>query len=224
MEYMKSKSLCPFCNIDPQREIIIDSQSAFSIYDKFPVSQGHALIIPKRHVADYFELFSEEQSYCWELVNKTKQILQKKYNPDGFNVGINVNIEAGQTIPHVHIHLIPRYKGDVKDPEGGVRGVIPEKKAYQIKKTMKKSGIENSIDESENFQKEIPRQAREMSDFIHLVINETLKTLPGILSPTGIRCFRKRCTGVISSEVNLDNNEIHWKCSKCMNNGTITRW
>lgn len=127
------KLKCPFCNIGSEREIIIESPMAYSIYDTFPISKGHSLIIPKRHCANYFELTSEEQSACWSMVNTVKQILMQKYNPDGFNVGINVNEEAGQTIPHVHIHLIPRYKGDVKDPEGGVRGVIPEKRIYKPK-------------------------------------------------------------------------------------------
>ena len=121
---------CPFCYLGPEREIIAESELMYSFYDKFPVSMGHALIIPKRHCADYFELTLEEQSDCWSMVNTVKQILMQKYNPDGFNIGINVNEDAGQTIPHVHIHLIPRYKGDVKDPEGGVRGIIPEKKHY----------------------------------------------------------------------------------------------
>jgi diadenosine tetraphosphate (Ap4A) HIT family hydrolase len=102
----------------------------YPIYDKFPEINGHALLIPKRHCADYFELSSKEQSACWSLVNTVKQILKEKFIRDGFNIGINVNKEAGQTIDHVHIHLIPRYKGDVKDPEGGVRGVIPEKRNY----------------------------------------------------------------------------------------------
>jgi diadenosine tetraphosphate (Ap4A) HIT family hydrolase len=124
---------CPFCNLGPDREIIAESELVFSIYDKFPVSMGHVLIVPKRHSADYFELTSEEQYICWTMVNTVKQILTHKYNPDGFNIGINVNKEAGQTIPHAHIHLIPRYKGDIKDPEGGVRGVIPPKKVYKFK-------------------------------------------------------------------------------------------
>jgi len=125
---------CPFCDIDPKRELIIESSSAYSVYDKFPVSNGHALIIPKRHCVDYFELTLEEQSACWIMVNTVKRVLMEKFNPDGFNIGINVNKEAGQTIPHVHIHLIPRFKGDVKDPEGGVRGVIPEMRKYKSNK------------------------------------------------------------------------------------------
>jgi ATP adenylyltransferase len=128
---IKTISACPFCNFDEEREIIIESLNAYSIYDRFPVSNGHALIIPKRHIADYFELTLEEQSECWSMVNDIKQILMEKFSSDGFNIGINVNEAAGQTIPHVHIHLIPRYKGDVINPEGGVRSVIPEKKVYK---------------------------------------------------------------------------------------------
>jgi len=131
MGHMKTKSACPFCNLDSQRELIVESPSTYSVYDIFPVSNGHALVIPKRHCSDYFELTLEEQSACWSMVNAVKQILMEKFNPDGFNIGINVNEDAGQTIPHVHIHLIPRYRGDVLDPEGGVRGVIPDKRMYK---------------------------------------------------------------------------------------------
>jgi len=121
---------CPFCNPEPERELILESATAYAIYDKFPVNNGHALIIPKRHCADYFALTFKEQSACWFILNKTKEIIYEKFNPDGFNIGINVNEPAGQTIPHVHIHLIPRNKGDVENPEGGVRSVIPEKQKY----------------------------------------------------------------------------------------------
>jgi ATP adenylyltransferase len=119
---------CPFCIL--QREKIIETELSFAIYDGFPVNEGHALIIPKRHTANYFDLSLEEQKNCIELLNRVKLIVQEKYNPAGFNVGININEAAGQTIPHVHIHLIPRYEGDVEEPRGGVRGVIPEKKNY----------------------------------------------------------------------------------------------
>ena len=122
---------CPFCNPESGREIILENDLAYAMYDKFPVSNGHLLIIPKRHCADYFELTKEEQTSCWEIVNELKTILIEKYHPDGFNIGINVNEVAGQTIPHVHIHFIPRYKGDMSEPEGGVRGVIPEKRKYK---------------------------------------------------------------------------------------------
>lgn len=129
----KENSNCPFCNPDSDRELILESATAFSIYDKFPVNNGHALIIPKIHCADYFNLSFKQQSACWFMLGKVKTIIEKKYNPDGFNVGVNVNTNAGQTVPHVHIHLIPRYKGDVNNPTGGVRNVIPEKGDYKNK-------------------------------------------------------------------------------------------
>ena len=123
-------STCPFCNPDAERELIVESATAFAIFDKFPVNNGHALIIPKKHCADYFELSFKEQAACIFMLNKVKEIVTQKFKPDGFNVGINVGEKAGQTINHVHIHLIPRYNGDVNDPMGGVRGVIPNKQKY----------------------------------------------------------------------------------------------
>ncbi len=125
---MNENKPCPFCNVE--REIILESEMSFAIYDGFPVNEGHALIIPKRHTANYFDLSLEEQKDCIELLNRVKGIVQAKYNPAGFNVGININEAAGQTVPHVHIHLIPRYEGDVDEPRGGVRGVLPLKKFY----------------------------------------------------------------------------------------------
>ncbi len=122
---------CPFCHPDAGRDFILESDNTYSIFDKYPVSKGHALVIPRRHCSNYFELTHEEQNSCWETVNELKEILSEKFQPDGFNIGINVDEAAGQTVPHVHIHLIPRYAGDVDDPEGGVRGVIPDKKSYR---------------------------------------------------------------------------------------------
>lgn len=125
---MNANKPCPFCNLE--REKILETEMSFAFYDGFPVNEGHALIIPKRHTANYFDLSLEEQKDCIDLLNRVKGIVQEKYNPDGFNVGININEAAGQTVSHVHIHLIPRYEGDVEEPRGGVRGVIPEKKTY----------------------------------------------------------------------------------------------
>jgi diadenosine tetraphosphate (Ap4A) HIT family hydrolase len=124
------KTGCPFCNPDSDRELIVESATAYAIYDKFPVNDGHALIIPKRHCADYFELTFKEQAACMFMLNKVYEIVSAKFNPDGFNIGINVGEKAGQTVHHVHIHLIPRYNGDVEEPKGGVRGVIPNKQRY----------------------------------------------------------------------------------------------
>ncbi len=126
----KVKNECPFCNLNPKVELISETATAVAFLDSFPVNQGHTLIVPKRHVANYFELSIHEQRALWLLVNRCKTIIEKRFNPDGFNVGINVGETAGQSIFHVHIHLIPRYKGDVKNPRGGVRGVIPNKQNY----------------------------------------------------------------------------------------------
>lgn len=121
---------CPFCNPEIERELIVESATAYSIYDKFPVNDGHALIIPKRHTKDFFDLTFKEQSACLFMLNKVKIEVGKRFKPDGFNIGVNVGETAGQTVPHVHIHLIPRYDGDVEDPKGGIRGVIPHKQKY----------------------------------------------------------------------------------------------
>ncbi len=120
----------PFFEKLEPKEQVGELASCFAFRDKFPVSKGHSLVIPKRKVANYFELSFKEQSACWFLVNLIKADLQKQYKPDGFNIGINVDESAGQTIFHCHIHIIPRYKNDVKNPRGGVRGVIPGKKEY----------------------------------------------------------------------------------------------
>ena len=109
---------------------IAENNLSFSIYDNFPVSKGHALIIPKRVVADIFDLNDDEYKSCFDLVKVVKKNLIKEFNPDGFNIGVNSGKTAGQTIFHAHIHLIPRYKGDVSNPRGGVRNVIPGKADY----------------------------------------------------------------------------------------------
>ncbi len=122
---------CPFCILESNRELVIENENAFAIFDKFPVSNGHLLIIPKHHCNSYFDLNIEIQNDCWDIVNLGKQLVEKIYSPSGYNIGINISESAGQTIPHTHIHLIPRYTGDVFNPRGGVRGVIPFKQDYQ---------------------------------------------------------------------------------------------
>ena len=121
---------CAFCDGSQGHLILEEMWLVFAMADKFPVSPGHTLVIPRRHCSDYFFLTSEEQAACWDLVNNMKLILDRQYHPDGYNIGINNLPAAGQTIPHVHIHLIPRYQGDVPRPQGGERGVIPGKKEY----------------------------------------------------------------------------------------------
>lgn len=125
------QDISPFFSDTEPKEIIFESATAFCFFDKYPVSKGHTLVLPKRLVPNYFDLNLKEQTACWIIVNKVKNELQNRYSPDGFNIGININEDAGQTIAHCHIHVIPRYKGDVEQPRGGVRGVIPSKKNYE---------------------------------------------------------------------------------------------
>ncbi|MDD5703538.1 MAG: HIT family protein [Dehalococcoidales bacterium] len=118
---------CPFCTPEA---VILSNEHAYVRFDKFPVSNGHLLVIPYRHEPSFFNLTEQEQHAILDLINKAKLHLDDKFDPDGYNVGMNIGEIAGQTILHFHAHLIPRYKGDVPDPRGGVRGVIPEKKLY----------------------------------------------------------------------------------------------
>ena len=120
---------CTFCNIDKDR-IILENEIAFAVYDVFPVSKGHMLIIPKKHINNYFEADEDTKKQLWKLVDECKGMADKKYAPQGYNIGINCGEAAGQTVMHLHIHLIPRYSGDIKNPRGGVRGVIPDKRIY----------------------------------------------------------------------------------------------
>lgn len=120
---------CPFCNIDSKR-IIFSNEGAIAIFDEFPVNSGHMLIIPKKHQPDFFLIDNEEQRSILDLLHKCRNHIDAEFHPDGYNIGVNVNRAAGQTIFHLHVHLIPRYQDDVKDPRGGVRGVIPKKRNY----------------------------------------------------------------------------------------------
>ncbi len=120
---------CIFCKI--QAEAIIQNDFCYALFDNFPVTEGHMLIIPKRHFADYFEMNKEENQAALDLLNEAKNLLLNKYkNITGFNMGVNIGTDAGQTVFHCHIHLIPRRNGDLENPRGGVRGVIPGKRIY----------------------------------------------------------------------------------------------
>ncbi len=120
---------CPFCTL-PADRIVDENKHALWIYDGFPVSSGHSLIIPKRHVGSFFDATQEERLSMFELLDKAKLAVAEAHHPDGFNIGINDGVAAGQTVPHLHLHLIPRFAGDVNDPRGGIRWVIPEKADY----------------------------------------------------------------------------------------------
>jgi diadenosine tetraphosphate (Ap4A) HIT family hydrolase len=115
-------SECIFCNYNTS-EIIAENRYTFAILDHFPVNNGHCLIIPKRHFADFFEASEEEIKGIYSLLHEVKEIFDVQYEPAGYNIGINVGRYAGQTINHLHVHLIPRYVGDVTDPRGGVRNL-----------------------------------------------------------------------------------------------------
>jgi diadenosine tetraphosphate (Ap4A) HIT family hydrolase len=123
---------CRFCQSKPSRRLMIEGQFGFAAWDRHPASDGHFLVIPYRHFPSYFEINDEERDELWRLVAEGKKMVDKVYQPDGYNIGINVGKWAGQSIPHLHIHVIPRYKGDVENPKGGVRGVIPNKKLYNF--------------------------------------------------------------------------------------------
>ncbi len=118
---------CPFCNI---RAPILEDELAFVTFDKYPVNPGHALIIPKRHIENFFEATPYEFIAMLSLLTQMRRRTDAQLAPDGYNVGINVGEAAGQTVKHLHMHLIPRFFGDMENPRGGVRGVIPARQSY----------------------------------------------------------------------------------------------
>ena len=109
---------------------ILENELALGRFDDFPVNTGHMVFITKRHVETIFETTQEERTAIFQLIDQAKIMIDKEYKPDGYNVGINCGESAGQTVMHVHVHLIPRYNGDVKNPRGGIRGIIPDKQNY----------------------------------------------------------------------------------------------
>jgi diadenosine tetraphosphate (Ap4A) HIT family hydrolase len=127
--HSRDNSQCPFCTPD-QLSIEYFDEIGIILWDSFPISPGHILVIPKEHYPNIFDVPSEEQAHLFKLINKAKEIISQTHSPDGFNIGINSGTAAGQTVPHAHIHVIPRYNADVEDPRGGVRWIIPEKAKY----------------------------------------------------------------------------------------------
>lgn len=118
---------CFFCNTDTY---ILENKLAKGRFDDFPVSTGHMEFVTKRCVPTFFDTTTEEKIAIFDLINKAKKMLDEKYHPDGYNIGMNCGVSAGQSVMHVHVHLIPRYNGDVENPRGGVRGIIPSKQNY----------------------------------------------------------------------------------------------
>ena len=120
---------CPFCHLDPAR-VLEENELASAFADAFPVSPGHTLVVPRRHASDFFELSQAELGAVFRVLLRMRCRLADEHHPSGFNVGVNIGEAGGQTVPHVHVHLIPRFPGDVLDPRGGVRNVIPGKGPY----------------------------------------------------------------------------------------------
>ena len=120
---------CPFCDPSPD-EIVAKNDLCYARWDRYPVSKGHLLVIPFRHIPDFFSITSEEKEAVLTLVTDCKDVIESEFSPDGYNIGFNVGVAAGQTVMHCHCHVIPRYVGDVKEPRGGVRGVVPGKRGY----------------------------------------------------------------------------------------------
>lgn len=122
---------CLFCSLQTTKRVVEELDTVFAIADKFPVSRGHHLIIPKRHADDFFSMTDQEQAETVSMLNILKvKLLSEDRSITGFNIGMNCGVSAGQTIFHAHTHLIPRRDGDTEEPKGGVRGVIPEKMGY----------------------------------------------------------------------------------------------
>lgn len=121
---------CSFCQLETSR-IVADNALAIAVRDGFPVNPGHTLVIPRRHVASWFDATADERAALMDLVDEVKASLDKELHPAGYNIGINVGQAAGQTVMHLHVHVIPRFAGDVDDPRGGVRFVIPARGNYQ---------------------------------------------------------------------------------------------
>jgi diadenosine tetraphosphate (Ap4A) HIT family hydrolase len=129
---MATTATCPFCTL-PESRLLFHNDAAVAIRDAYPVTPGHILVIPLRHVASFFEATTQERDAMLALLDQAKLQLQSEFDPAGYNIGINDGAAAGQTVSHLHIHLIPRYPGDRPDPRGGVRWVIPDKADYWSK-------------------------------------------------------------------------------------------
>ena len=117
------------CELCVPESVLAESELAYVRLENNSLSRGHVVVVPRRHVADFFEMTSPEQTAVVELLNSARALIQSQYSPDGYNIGVNIGRAAGQSRMHVHVHLIPRYAGDVPNPAGGIRCVLAEKRA-----------------------------------------------------------------------------------------------
>jgi diadenosine tetraphosphate (Ap4A) HIT family hydrolase len=121
---------CPFCDRLAAGELLADNALAAAFPDGFPLAPGHSLIVPRRHEPDFLALTDAEQAAVWGLVGAVRRRLDAQFHPQGYNLGVNIGAAAGQTVWHAHLHVIPRYSGDVPDPRGGVRWILPARARY----------------------------------------------------------------------------------------------
>ena len=121
---------CFFCKSIKNNDFYLENELAIARLDDFPVNKGHLEVILKRHIKDWWGTTLEEKIAIFNLLEEAKKMIDDKYSPDGYNIGMNLGEKAGQSVMHLHVHLIPRYDGDVENPRGGVRGIIPEKQNY----------------------------------------------------------------------------------------------
>jgi len=122
--------MCVFCRIVAEGQYFAENAHAVAFPDGFPLTAGHTLIVPRRHETDYFALTEDEQASMWTLVRGVRDVIERTHSPAGYNLGVNVGRAGGQTIGHIHLHVIPRYVGDVSDPRGGIRWVLPARASY----------------------------------------------------------------------------------------------
>jgi diadenosine tetraphosphate (Ap4A) HIT family hydrolase len=118
---------CPFCSI---RAFVVETEHIVAFHDRFPVAEGHTLVVPRRHVDSVFDLTRAEFDTLWQVVTEVRERLRRELQPNGFTIGVNDGAAAGQTVTHAHVHVIPRCAGDVPDPRGGIRWVLPERACY----------------------------------------------------------------------------------------------
>lgn len=120
---------CPFCQLPPER-IWESNKAAILVRDDYPLTAGHSLILPRRHIGSIFDATEAELRALWQLIQRGRTTINRAYAPAAYNLGVNDGPEAGQTVPHLHVHLIPRYPGDSVDPRGGIRWILPERASY----------------------------------------------------------------------------------------------
>ena len=128
--YRHRPMACVMCEHASGDELVASNALAAAFADGFPLTPGHTLIVPRRHEPDFLALSPAEQAAIWALVPEVRRHLEARLRPDGYNIGVNVGEAAGQTVGHAHLHVIPRYRGDVPDPRGGIRWIIPDKARY----------------------------------------------------------------------------------------------